>query len=94
MVSKEEKLAVVDAEQSRVEHGLFAAEVDVRVSKASPADTGRLEAAEEMLANVKARIEVCNEIRVEVEALPDDEEPVEAVDEAPASDDGDEPAIS
>ena len=59
-VTKDEKLAIIGAERSRVEHGLYAAEVDVRVSESTPEEVGRLEAAQAQLAAVNKRLAVCD----------------------------------
>lgn len=73
MITKAEKLGVLQAERERVEHGLFAAEVDVRVSDASPEDAGRMQGAKQALNSVRARLAVCDEIQQEIEAEPDPE---------------------
>lgn len=76
-ITKQEKLSVVAAERLRIEHGQFAAEVDVRVSKATPDNTARLEAAEAAFKDVHDRLAACDEITKEIEAEPDPEPPAE-----------------
>jgi hypothetical protein len=70
MPNKRERLQIIASERGRLAHGLYAAEVDVIVSEASPNDGGRLEAAKAQLADVKARIETCEQLREGVEAEP------------------------
>lgn len=72
-ISKQEKLDVVAAERLRIEHGLFAAEVDVRVSLSTPDNTSRLQAAEAALKDVHDRLAVCDAIAEEIKAEPDPE---------------------
>jgi hypothetical protein len=66
-----ERLAIIGAERDRLAHGLYAAQVDLIVSKASPGDAGRLQTAEARLADVEARIETCEQLRAAVEAEPE-----------------------
>lgn len=72
-ITKQEKLGVLEAERLRLAHGLYAAEVDVRVSKATPHNEARLQGAEEALKDVHERLAVCDEIQKEIEAEPDPE---------------------